>query len=137
MTLTEFLLARIAEDEAAARAATQGRWTYDHDDEDGITSDSTAHNPGGYVAQTSYDGQSLTEGNSQSDGVHIARFHPARVLAECEAKRRIVELVDWLNNQSADFRVPPILSDLPSRLVLRHLALPYADHPGYDEAWRP
>lgn len=26
MDLAEFLLARIAEDEAAARAATQGRW---------------------------------------------------------------------------------------------------------------
>jgi len=53
---------------------------------------------------------------------HIGRWHPRRVLAEVEAKRRM--LVHW---QDAD--------DLLD--ALRFLALPYADHPGYREEWRP
>lgn len=48
-------------------------------------------------------------------------WHNARVLAEIEAKRRIVE---WFTKPS----------DL---LILRCLALPYADHPDYRQEWKP
>ena len=59
LTLTEFLLARIAEDEAEARKAGP-MWRNEWSAED--------------VDVT----------------LHIERHDPARVLAECEAKRRIV-----------------------------------------------
>lgn len=73
LDLADFLLARIAEDEAVARddyrCNTDLRWT------------------------------------------------PARMLAECEAKRRLIAL------------------QLQRHAYLL-LALPYADHPDYNEDWR-
>jgi len=61
MTLTEVLLAQIAEDEAVAREAiTNGEGSLDWAD-DGDPTD-----------------------------MHIARWDPARVLAECEAKRLLI-----------------------------------------------
>ena len=47
-----------------------------------------------------------------------------RVLADCEAKRRIVE-------------VATAHGTLQSIEILSLLALPYADHPDYQEDWRP
>lgn len=53
-----------------------------------------------------------------------------RVLAECDAKRRIVADLD---RKTEDLG---ILSSTANRLMA-HLALPYADRPGYVEEWRP
>jgi hypothetical protein len=64
----------------------------------------------------------LNDGGWLSDRVeHIARHDPARVLADVEAKRRIVE---WDAEQPVD------------RGVLNILASVYADHPDYREEWR-
>ena len=71
----------------------------------------------------------------KQEGEHIIRWDPARVLAECEKNRRIVDvclawprkgehIAPWPRNDTADS-------------VLRLLALPYADHPDYQESWRP
>jgi hypothetical protein len=71
-----------------------------------------------------------------------------RGLAECEAKRRIVELAfshaakidgEWgcchsvqgIRDGLCDEQRP---DDLP---LLRLLALPYADHPDYRDEWKP
>lgn len=108
MKLTEFLLARIAEDEAAAMDSLErgfGDWEWLADL--GVN----------YEART-----------------HMVRHHPARVLAECEAKRRIVDAA------RADYEDSLQSGDDTTSLaeeVLRVLALPYSDHPDYDEAWRP
>ena len=49
-------------------------------------------------------------------------FDPARVLAECVAKRRIVEtFVMWQYGDT----------------ILSYLATPYSDHPDYREEWKP
>src|SRR4051812_20108777 len=85
LTLTEFLLARIAEDEESAREATSGRWQ-------------VAESWAGPNAVLNDEGHPLAvcgatvEGYDKpaTDAEHIARHDPARVLAECEAKRRIV-----------------------------------------------
>ena len=116
LTLTDFLLARIAEDEAAARAAegpaqTPWRATYGRQVE-------TARD--GYLV-TPEDEHSYTTDPPDDVALHIARHDPARVLAECEAKRRIVQ-----NAQ-----------DPGDDLFVAILALPYADHPDYREEWRP
>ena len=86
MTLTDFLLARIGEDEAAAR--------------------DVHHRDCRIFVQ-------LTIADCSCD-------LPARVLAECEAKRLLIERVgnpDW-----AGFSI---------------LALPYAEHPDYRQEWKP
>ncbi|WP_454043875.1 DUF6221 family protein [Cellulosimicrobium sp. Marseille-Q8652] len=110
MTPTEFVLARIAEDEDAARAA--------------------GPDDGG--------------GDATGADAHRARWSPARVLAECAAKHRIVELaheatgydmtVDLERSSSA--RVQSGVSFVGDR-ILEELATAYADHPDYDDAWRP
>ena len=124
MTLTEFLLARIAEDEGKIH----GDW-------------------------------------SDGRGLHIITEEMFdRMLAECEAKRRIMTEAfevaatidgEWGCCHDADdirrgYREPtPGWGDEPEPLpancagpevagkFLQGLALPYADHPDYRQEWRP
>ncbi|WP_199562112.1 DUF6221 family protein [Micromonospora deserti] len=72
---------------------------------------------------------------------HIARHDPARVLAEVDAKRRILDFLSVAQidvsrpGQPPEFvpgEAPPI-----AHPVLRLLALPYAGRPGYRDEWRP
>jgi hypothetical protein len=63
---------------------------------------------------------------------------PERMALECEAKRRIVDRCAALVDELDDFPnglVSP--RAVLARTTLALLALPYADHPDFDEAWRP
>jgi hypothetical protein len=95
MTLTEFLAARVAEDEADAMSGW--RW------------------------------KSLPAG--EYDRLQ------ARVLAECEAKRRIVEGAANEPDVNADQRDIGLWEGYLSAAEL--LALPYSDHPDYRPEWKP
>jgi hypothetical protein len=81
-TLADFLLARIAEDEAAAQAANEDGesggswWTTGRDRK--VWGSPSARVP-------------VAEAHSWRAAPHIAHHDPARVLAECAALRRIVE----------------------------------------------
>ena len=97
MTITEFLLARIAEDEQKAR---QG----DHRDR--------GHD---------IDWASMAEGDVLIIGTD-------RVLAECEAKRRIVALHTSCDDVS--------YGDPSTCPEMRILASVYADHPDFRAEWR-
>jgi hypothetical protein len=124
--LAEFLLARIAEDEEAARRAGSESWLHRslmrHP-----TSRQSVYAEGREIAEVEH-----------ADGWHIARHDPARVLAECEAKRRIVgHLMRCLQPDEPD--ISPQYDDGyidALDFALKLLALPYADHPDYDPAWR-
>jgi hypothetical protein len=97
LTLADFLLARIAEEEATIRSreapssgATWDDWSY-----------------------------------LSWVGNETLSLSPARALAECEAKRRIVtEMRKWG-------------SSIETRFIMRCLAAPYADHPDFRPEWRP
>jgi hypothetical protein len=119
-SLTDFLLARIAEDEASAREASPGPWDCDEID------DVWREDPDG---QAHLVARRVTEG----DAAHIARHDPARVLAECEAKRRIV---GEHREQAGGGCCVCSRHEYPCP-TLRYLALPYADHPDYREEWKP
>jgi hypothetical protein len=113
MTLDEFLFARIAEDEAA----------------------STPHREATGGEWHSYRCDWLY-------GSECDCGHPAHVLAECEAKRQIVELHMPLigtftacQNCYEDVQRSP--TDQYPCDTLRLLSLPYASHPDYREEWRP
>jgi hypothetical protein len=120
--LDQFLLARIAEDKriAADAAAASGRATWDADADPA--------------------GSPLTAG-------HVARHDPARVLAECTAKRRLVmacrdsrpdlHFLGARPNGLADFPLTPADQHQLAALTLALLALPYADHHDYRPEWRP
>lgn len=72
---------------------------------------------------------------------HIARHDPARVLAEVAAKRRVL---DDLTTRRLDDTEPDggwaaadAETDGMASSVVRLLAQPYADRPGYRTEWRP
>ncbi|MBN0039372.1 hypothetical protein JN535_04180 [Cellulosimicrobium cellulans] len=138
MTLTDFLLARIAEDQASALEVREhGAWWVEaYDDYDGRSPELVEYF---VVAPPPAPGVPRDDQGDPDDPRHVtsvqgdpalaaalARWSPARVLAECEAKRRIVESARRLGSRDG---VTP-------EELLGNLALPYADHPDYDETWR-
>lgn len=153
-TLTEFLTARLDEDEAVARAAVDPEmpgthWRWFNDDDTPSVPD--PDNSGEYLTwptslrtveefPTCYVGDlpafliATAEEVRTGAGLHIARHDPARVLAEVEAKRRIVEGAPS-NGGVFDDDAPDGIREDPW-WVLRHLASVYADHPDYREEWR-
>jgi hypothetical protein len=134
-TITEFLLARIAEDEAVAvasaaidpvpwRAAEGFVLVAEHGDCE------VAHEG---RHDSLYGGLWDDEGAGSLDmaeetAAHVARHDPARVLAECKAKRAIVE--------GCQLQANPVVRTAPaSYSQIRILAAVYADHPDFDPEW--
>jgi hypothetical protein len=123
--LSEFLLARIAEDEAAAKEENS----------------SFLRNHGASALLSELEGYGL---HWLASSVTTA----AHVLAECEAKRRIVELHEvsvadvWVNPPDGlayqePERTCAICGWVPDACdTVKALALPYADHADYREEWR-
>ncbi len=106
-SLPEFLLAQLAEEERGARILLG---TYD----DHMATIQTGRTTMYALAP------------------HFARWDPARVLAECEAKRRIVEECrGWMEEPGDDYGARALADT-----VLRHLALSYAGRRCYREEWR-
>lgn len=134
--LVDFILARVAEDEALARSATAGdrtgNWWLDPD-EGGITEVSCLEVQGFVTAV-------------DQDAAHIVRHSPASVLRECEAKRRIVEQAGEASGDRGqviqefavgDAEVDDMYASDPGELILRALASVYAEHPDYRPEWSP
>jgi len=154
--LTEFLLARIYDDECLAR------WAFAYHNDNGP--DWSERWSG--AVEMGGDGHELLLCNDSGVSRHIVNFDPARVLAECEAKRKIIAFheswpvlvqtptkfdqdpipgVDNLDNYTyrmsqeiawattreyvARFGVDP-----PTAPMLAALAAVYADHPDYHAA---
>jgi len=148
--LAEFLLARIAEDEQIAKDAPGPNWhvAVERKGEPGRWAGVAAYQltlpPPDRLDSLSV-GTMLARsvGNSPFLIDHVARWSPARVLAECAAKRRIVELHRGQKALWDDDENPLEVVECPECGVLfpcptlRLLALPYADHPDYREEWRP
>lgn len=138
LTLTEFLLARIAEDEAAAGAARPAPWGYQSDDYgDGQLWSGDDSSNGIAHASWEHSGE-----QTAADLAHIARHDPARVLAECEAKRAIVQVREALDQEArrvgltdyeraTDVRATRIGLDV----AIKALATVYADHPDCRAEW--
>lgn len=116
MSIKEFLLARIAEDEAVAQAAEISmhgerhteRWDY------------TSHVLG------------AERDSTEAQDMFIREFWPARVLAECAAKRAIVEHCRTLEAKvfNDDLWNVDEHDD-----ILQSLAAVYSDHPDYRSEW--
>lgn len=137
--LVVFLRARLAEDEQVARGVSTGpnvpeKWT------------AAKYREG--VRPWRIDGQCslVVEAVCGPDAAHIARHDPARVLAEVEAKRRVIdryeagvallkawtaadELLSALTVQNAE--------NTGLEWALRLLALPFRNHPDYKPEWAP
>ena len=134
MKIEEFLLERIAEDEVAATAAGNLQfWRYDNE-----PLGWSLENDGGERILT-VDSRTIAVGNYWN---HAARHLPARVLAECAAKRHLIELHHTAVQQvemAGPGPAAPILTAVAGTYAatLRVLASTYADHPDYREEWKP
>jgi hypothetical protein len=129
--LVAFLRARLVEDEQAAQA-TEERAGYQWTAGTGMQS-ARIKGPG----MTIYD----EGGHGEKEAAHIVRWDPARVLAEVEAKRRILdEFKPRVDQMDATIEGEWGMGNYPSGesdLLVKLLALPYTGHPGYREEWRP
>lgn len=122
MTITEFLTARLDEEESALRAIQdnsepwRGEWAGDEAN----------------FALRTRNGWSLARAVTVEAGfppgvlAHIVRYDPARVLRDVDAKRRIL----------ADRWGGPDHHDMWEH-HLRLLAAVYDDHPDYRLEWKP
>jgi hypothetical protein len=165
MTIIEFLNARIAEDEAAAKAVPPGPWnsmTEETGDGENIYYTVEAHGRNDYFADMADTGQ---QGRATAD--YIARFDPVRILAECAAKRGIIEAHGWqyadpyeswkddaYRERWGDSRenrickacggteIRPLIGEVGVKVAwpcaaIKHVAAAYASHRDYRAEWRP
>lgn len=114
--IVKFLNARIDEDEALARAAIEQR---DDEIKRGVYREGCEPKPD----------MSLFAWDDWIGGPGLG-MEAERLLAECEAKRAIVN--DCTGYAEDDGHA---VSDGLSMRALTYLAKPYADHPDYDPAW--
>ncbi len=138
--LVDFLRARLDEDEAVAKAAADdggAPWALsDYVDRVGDTAQDV-------VTLRDAQGETLAANNNYGDLGddeirHIARWDPARVLAEIDAKRQIVDeyaAIDVDANRLNDAAMHLTWTLLGN--VVRELAVPYASHTDYRPEWRP
>jgi hypothetical protein len=145
--LIDFLRARLDEDERIARAATPGPWRHNPGKQwlDGEAFERYDLSQGqefvGYGGPHPFTGAVASTGpadhvQSMKDAAHIARHDPARVLAEVEAKRRILD--GYAQAYTSRERLHDTALHLQHHVlgsVVRLLALPYADHPDYQDGW--
>lgn len=141
--LVTWLRVQLDEDEQTARDAKgeapteTGVWTL---------VDNREHRAGAHIKVVDPLGYEVTENwevNSRPWDTlpHIARHDPARVLREVEAKRRILDeivpLIDQMDAQIESEWGSGLGPTGESDRLVKLLALPYADRPGYREEWRP
>lgn len=109
MTITAFLLARIAEDEEQARQAIVKR-------------EAVAYTHPPQVPD-------MALAAFEDVGVPAVLVGPERVLADCEAKRALVQAFENVNTSRGN--------DAMSRLepLMRRFAGAYAQHPDFDSVW--
>ena len=128
--LVEFLRARLDEDEQTARGTGKPPAWHQGPGDDPEWSDEEMvlmwppefHTP--YEQDKHWRGLSV---DGPGLAAHIARHDPARVLAEVDAKRRLLAM------HEEAIRVEQfVLTE-----ALRAFAAAYADHPDYREEWKP
>lgn len=144
--LVEWLLAQIADDEQVARAAVRAVIEQRHPpaDADQYLADGERWASERHLfhrqprVRTSFTTTDVAERTLGPVSDHIARWDPARVLAECAAKRKLIALAveDVRKADDALMGEWGGVSELEHDL-LRALTPPYADRPGYLAEWKP
>jgi len=117
--MVAWLTAQLDADERAASAATPGPWAYDPTRgfrmPGGDPLEFVSTGAGGSVRGIAATGPA-DDPQSMADAGHIARHDPEHVLADVEAKRKIIKRY-------------------PQGDVIRLLAAGYQDRPGYQADW--
>jgi Family of unknown function (DUF6221) len=136
-SLIAFLNARLDEDEAAARTATDGSWYREGSEVRGHSRAYAGGEPGIVVIKWTW----------PQEADHIIRHDPARVLREVEAKRVIMEWhyrglppegapegLEICAGEEGDGDTWQMATPWPCPQI-RALAAVYSDHPDYREEW--
>ncbi|MFJ9113001.1 DUF6221 family protein [Streptomyces sp. NPDC102283] len=118
--LVQFLRDRLTDDAQAARRAGD---SFRQIGETGVI-----------VATDGDRAEECASANWSGIAEHIVRHDPARVLAEIDAKRSVLDLAERARDYHETF-VNGFAAALEN--TLRLYALPYADHPDYRPEWRP
>lgn len=118
--LTEFLRARLQDDEWAAQDATEGPWMIDYAD--------GSDEPAGIYGSSR---MVVSGGLSATDAEHIVRNDPFLALAEVNAKRHIIALCEAPTAPADPGGEPWGLA------ILKQLAAPYSHHTDYCQEWKP
>lgn len=150
MSLIEFLRARLDELEKRTYGTGRVAWLTYRDSRGGMlyttVASATIEMPDHWVV----DGREAAGSGGGVERTVDVIYDARQVLADVDAKRAIVELhseaeYDVQGERTCVRCVDPngwTVTPLPAEerwpcLTLRMLALPYVDHPDYDEAWRP
>jgi hypothetical protein len=142
--LITFLRQQLDEDERVARAADPGPWAVIPCESETAA---IGHTSGPHPMPCVVHRDEYGDGIKVADAEHIARWDPARVLAEVEVKRCILDEIlryeakidsEWGCCHSAEAiaagQCPETKpSDIPA---IRLLAQPYAGRDGWREEWR-
>lgn len=124
MNIAEFLTARLDEDELMAVAAIDDDSGQDGGFEDAY--EDLIRPPSGVGTAQGGFGQAMAR--------MIVWNTPRRVLADVAAKRAILQA--WAARGEDDH--PAISAHRTGLwLAIQHLAQPYAEHPDFDESWKP
>lgn len=162
--LASYLLARYDEEAEVARKAGGGQWSlwvetdpeaFDYGRSAWVHRGSEQELPPAGSGVTLHPEWSHPAGSVEpTEGRHIARWDPARVLAEVAAKKRIVELHSPMCGDSTPYRGKGLAycttcTDWPNAdpyeggpmvdypcPTLRFLAQPYADRDDFRQEWR-
>lgn len=114
MSIRDFLLARIAEDEELARDSYYEGQSWLPEEEAVVAGDQDLD----YVFMM----------DRKRDAQHAAHWSPARALRECAAKRAIIERLG--PDEKGYFPV----RNLTIQIIM---ASAYSDHPDYQYEWKP
>jgi hypothetical protein len=129
--LVQWLRVQLDEDERIARAATAGPWSRMGQRVLDPSPPSDRLGVGMAV------GHAAASADFNETADHIAVWDPARVLREIDAKRQLLDRYEELRAASKEQGLIGDVTEEYQDFLLRLLALPYADKPGYREEWAP
>jgi len=143
--LVQWLGAQLDEDERIARRAceyAEASWRLDEDaetvlwwpPEPRVAAKEREH--GLPVVSDRWRGQAIAPGGERI-APHIASHDPARVLREIDVKRQLLARYEELRAASKEQGLIGDVTEEYQDFLLRLLALPYADRPGFREEWAP
>lgn len=137
-----FLLDRIDDDQLLAQRAVPGRWTAlpANQARDGFDVVAIQGDQAQFDVAYDHSAEPREGACSEPTAAFLVSMHPARVMAECETKRKLLH-----EHREMQERGNPVCARCDDDgfgvawpcLTTRLIALVYADHPDYREEWRP
>jgi hypothetical protein len=135
--LIAFVRAQLDDDERVARTATSGPWVAKRADDSVYAVETSivmgGHDGGWYIVPAQVEGG---EGIEPGDAQHIARWEPARVLAEVDARRVLLARLEGLLLYATSPNYAHSGIEAWATDTLKQVAQPYRGRSGWREEWQ-